>query len=163
TLIIHWDGSIWRIVPSPNSGANTNELYGAAAVSANDVWAVGYYINVSGTYQSLVQHWDGSAWSVIPSPNIASSDNILRGVAAISTNAMWVLERYDDSSSRFPTLMEHWDGSMWSVIPSPDPGTTSNVFQGVAAVSANDVWAVGFYDDGSLVYRTVVEHYTSPC
>ena len=39
----HWNGTSWAIVPSPNMGTGNNHLNGVAAVSASDVWAVGYY------------------------------------------------------------------------------------------------------------------------
>jgi hypothetical protein len=42
TLIEHWNGSAWTIVPSPNVGSGNNSLAAVAARSANDVWAVGY-------------------------------------------------------------------------------------------------------------------------
>ena len=41
------------------------------------------------------------------------------------------------------TLTEHWNGTAWSVVASPNAGTI-NSLQSVAAVSANDVWAVGY-------------------
>jgi hypothetical protein len=43
TITIHWDGSTWTRVPSPNSDLGVNYLYGVVAVGANDVWAVGGY------------------------------------------------------------------------------------------------------------------------
>lgn len=33
----------WNIVASPNLGSNSNALNGVAAISANNVWAVGSY------------------------------------------------------------------------------------------------------------------------
>ena len=41
-------------------------------------------------------------------------------------------------------LTEHWNGSNWSIVSSPSPGTyNGNELYGVAAISTNDVWAVG--------------------
>src|SRR5437764_621866 len=56
---------VWSVVSSPNVGTSSNVLNGVAVVSANDVWAVGYYSG--GT---LIEHWDGTSWSVVPSPNV---------------------------------------------------------------------------------------------
>src|SRR5438128_549063 len=36
---------VWSVVSSPNVGTRSNYLNGVKAVSANDVWAVGYYYN----------------------------------------------------------------------------------------------------------------------
>src|SRR5262245_8068850 len=38
-------------------------------------------------------------------------------------------------------------GHDWAVVSSPNQGTSINYLNGVAAVGANDVWAVGFYND----------------
>jgi hypothetical protein len=63
TLIDHWDGSAWTILPGP---AVSGMFYGVTAVAANDVSAVdsSYYYG-----PTLTEHWDGSVWSVVPSPN----------------------------------------------------------------------------------------------
>src|SRR5437868_7057687 len=36
---------VGAVVPSPNAGVGNNYLEGIGVVSANDVWAVGYYQN----------------------------------------------------------------------------------------------------------------------
>ena len=54
----------WTVVPSPNPASNRNILRGVGSISSNDVWAVGE----SGT-QSLIEHWDGSAWTIVSSPS----------------------------------------------------------------------------------------------
>src|ERR1700692_3270935 len=60
----------WSVVPSANVPSYSNVLYGVAAVSASNVWAVGYYQNNSGTTgPSLIEHWNGSKWRIISSPN----------------------------------------------------------------------------------------------
>jgi hypothetical protein len=150
------DGT-WKIVDSPNVGAGTygNQLNAVAVVSANDVWAVGFSPHPSGTpqyiRQTLIEHWNGSNWSVVPSPNPAGKTYVvLNGVAAISTNDIWAVGHSGDPSSiPLQTLTEHWDGNSWSIIPSPSPGTyNGNVLTAVDAISSNDVWAVGWYQSG---------------
>lgn len=151
------DGT-WKIVPSPNVGTGTygNQLKSVAVVSANDVWAVGFSPHPSGTpqyiQQTLIEHWTGSSWNVIPSPNPAGNTYVeLNGVAAISANDIWAVGHGGDPSSiPLRTLTEHWNGTAWSIIPSPSPGTyNGNVLNAVDGVSANDVWAVGWYQSGS--------------
>src|SRR5437773_2689182 len=68
TLVEHWDGTAWSIVPSPNPGSDNNYLQTVAAASADDIWAAGYYWNGSAD-RTLTEHWDGTAWSIVPSPN----------------------------------------------------------------------------------------------
>src|SRR5439155_10311769 len=67
TLILHWNGSTWSVVSSPNDGPFTQELFHVRAVSANDVWAVGYQLSVFGVNQvdqTTILHWNSTAWSV---------------------------------------------------------------------------------------------------
>src|SRR5689334_3789544 len=60
-------GLAWQIVPTSNATA----LYGVAAVTATDVWAVGQDYTAGSL--TLTMHWNGSAWSVVPSPNIGEA------------------------------------------------------------------------------------------
>ncbi len=141
TLIEHWDGSQWSIVPSPNVGTRNNELWDVTAVSANDVWAVGYYQLPSGNQLTLILHWDGDQWSVIPSPNTPDHfQNYLKGIAASSANDVWAVGISNPGSLE---LALHWDGAQWSIIPTPRVGTDGGDLWGVTALSANDAWAVG--------------------
>jgi len=130
-----------------------------AALSTNDVWAVGTYGTIS-LPQTLTEHWDGSAWSIVPSPNMGTGGNYLQGVAAISANDVWAVGQYA-AFAALQTLVEHWNGSAWSIVPSPNASDFNNTLNGVAAISANDVWAAGGYNNDPM-YRTLVERY-NPC
>ncbi len=144
TLILHWDGTSWRIVPSPSPGTDgLNSLAGvtAASNSANDVWAVGNSSS-SGFLSTLTEHWNGSTWSVVPSPNVAGTNNALNGVVALGANNVWAVGY--SGSGFFSTLTEHWNGSGWSIVSSPDAG--SDVLYGVSGTGASDVWADGEFD-----------------
>ena len=146
TLVEHWDGSTWSKVSSPNPGTPGNYLKAVAAVSANDIWAVGNYDDHNNNLtRTLVVHWDGSAWSVVSSPNHGAHDSYLSGVAAVSASNVWAVGAYYETSSLVQTLIEHWDGSLWGVVSSPNQGTSYNQLFAVSADSANDVWAAGSY------------------
>ena len=146
TLIEHWNGTTWSVVPSRNA-TSSNLLTGVAAVAGNNVWAVGYTITTDGTNQpdkTLIEHWNGSAWSVVASPSPASNDT-LSGVAARSAGDVWAVGTRQDRSGAIPidrTLTEHWNGSAWSVVASPNVGGNDNLLNGVSATTG-DVWAVG--------------------
>lgn len=164
TLIEHWNGTQWSIVPSPNPGAYYGSLYGVAAVAADDVWAVGAYSNDGGsTYPTLMLHWDGTSWNVVPG-NSSNSFNSLRGISAVSSTDIWAVGLTTDCSLclTFNTLIEHWDGTSWSVVPSPNGSNEFNRLRGVAAVSANDVWTVGYSDQYNYPYlsSTLIERHT---
>src|SRR5689334_21377621 len=53
-------GECWNVVRSPNLPSGSG-LQGVDIAAANDVWAVGSYGS-----QTLVEHWNGSAWAVVP-------------------------------------------------------------------------------------------------
>src|SRR5205823_13855746 len=73
TLIKHWDGTSWQVVASPNIAGDNNDLYGVAAVSATDIWAVGnYQPNGGGSTKTLIEHWNGTNWQIVSSPNPGS-------------------------------------------------------------------------------------------
>src|SRR5262249_46375021 len=130
----------WQIVPSPNQSTSLNGLFGVAAVSSNDVWAVGHYANdIASASQPLIEHWEGTIWSIVTSPHGGSGNSNIYGVAAVSSNDVWAVGGYGGQ-----TLVEHWDGTAWSIVPSPNQGTGGYLY-GVTAVSSNDVWAVGSY------------------
>ena len=130
TFLVHYK---WRVVPNPGRGS----LQGVAVVSANDIWAVG---NIN-KKKSFTEHWNGTSWSIAPSP---SSGGTLNGVAEVSANDIWAV-----GSGSSGTLVEQWNGSAWSVVSSPSPDSSSTLYS-VAVVSANDIWAVGFSNAGTL-------------
>ena len=132
-------------------------------LSATDVWAVGYAGQGSTSaggvnYKTLVEHWNGASWEVIPSPNPAGTkSNALVGLAAISPTDVWAVG-YTLVGSTRQGLTEHWNGSVWTVVASPDPGTLSNGLLDVEASSSADAIAVGYRSDG-YGYETLAERW----
>jgi hypothetical protein len=156
TLIEHWNGHKWSVVSSPNVGTQNNELFGVAAVSATDIWAVGFFApSANMPLQTLTLHWDGTSWSVVASPNVAGTqNNELFGVAAVSANDVWAVGQFISGSS-VQTLIEHWNGTSWSVVSSPSAGQ----LRGIAILSATDIWAVGSVLINFSVFQTVIEQW----
>jgi hypothetical protein len=163
TLILHWNGTHWSKVASPNPGAACNELSSVSAVSATNAWAVGrsctFAIN---TCHTLVLHWNGTAWSKMasPSPGAVVFDS-LAGVSADSPADAWAVGGYCASScARFKTLILHWNGTRWSTVKSPNPGVGFYLLNGASTRSPADAWAVG----GSCattcdIQKTVILHW----
>ena len=127
-------------------------------VSVNDVWAVGTSTNNSHINKTLIEHWDGTQWSVVPSPNGRSSNNFLGEVSAASANDIWTVGAYNNTNNVSLTLIEHWNGSKWSIVPSPNFDLGNNYLTGLTVVSTNDVWAVGGYANSGNINRTLIEH-----
>lgn len=142
--IERWDGSTWRLARFTAPGP----LLHVSAVAKDDVWAVGYAGNAT-----LTVHWDGFAWSVVPSPSVGVASNRLNAVDALSADDVWAVGSYFNGAV-YQTLTEHWNGSAWSVVASPDVGPGDNQLSGVTAIAGDDVWAVGSsridYTDSTL-------------
>jgi plastocyanin len=136
-------GPSWSIVSSPNVGTGPNALTDVAALSPTDAWAVGDFVDEAGVSHTLAEHWDGSQWSVVPTPDGESGMGALAGVAALSSSDVWAVGSSPDGDGRSHTLVLHWDGSGWTVVPSPSPAAYANDLSGVSAASATDIWAVG--------------------
>ena len=148
-LAAHWDGSAWSVAPMPNTGLNTVTLYGAAALGPNDVWAVGSGYTANGDEQTLIVHWDGSAWRRVPSPNPGTYSNALSSVTAIAPDDVWAAgTSYTEGGAVTPILIVHWDGRAWSRVAAPwvVPGD----LRALDAVAADDIWAVGVVGEEPL-------------
>ncbi|PWU10764.1 MAG: hypothetical protein C5B50_24660 [Verrucomicrobia bacterium] len=193
-LIEHWNGASWSVVAGPKLPKGSF-LTGVTAISANDAWAVGSEPAPSNSqfiFNPLIEHWNGSSWSVVSSPVLVNG-LLLKGISADAANDVWVVGgntvlHFDganwtqvSSPSKvslntvsalspgnvwgagvgpgvyFPrATIEHWNGTAWSVVSSPNPSSRGNSFlEGIAAASANNVWAVG----GGTGAGPVTEHW----
>jgi hypothetical protein len=142
SLIERWDGSSWRIVSNPGAGF----MNSVAAVSAQDVWAVGYELSpVSSAGWPLIEHWNGTQWSVVPSPRPGQTNSGLNGVVAQSANSVWAAGYFNGLGFNPQPLIERWDGSAWRVVDNPLPdGATTASFNALGAIpGSSQVWAIG--------------------
>jgi hypothetical protein len=141
----------WRIAALPNTAPNQTSLNGVAAISPSDAWAVG-----SVGAQTFIEHWNGSSWVTVPSPNVTGPNftNGLNAVAAIASNDVWAVgfTTNPHASPSWSTLTLHWDGTQWTIVPSPSltSPVSYNDLLAVSAVASNDVWAVGGSPGGGL-------------
>jgi hypothetical protein len=160
TLIEHWNGTTWSIVTSPNTSATQgNGLSGVTCSSASDCWAVGLY-NISSVDvdQTLIEHWNGTAWSIVTSPNTSTGhSHHLLGVTCTSPSDCWAVGDYFtgtiENHPAIHTLIERWNGTAWSIVTSPTTTLFAHLRE-VTCASASDCWAVG--DDSN---HTLTEHW----
>jgi hypothetical protein len=134
---------------------NNASFAATAASAANDFWAVGASNLDSSNEQPLAVHFDGTSWSVVSTPMLSGRASF-DGVAAVASNDAWAVGAQNISSTGVAEpLIEHWDGTSWSVVSSPklkQDGTMT----AVTAISTNTAWAVGFLDNFS---GDLVEHW----
>lgn len=145
TLVESWNGSSWSIVPSPNEGSFDNYLSGVSCVSASSCTAVGYYQYQNGDTYTLIESWNGSSWSIVPGSNPGSSYNDLGSVSCPSAGSCTAVGVYLNYEGVDQTLVEHWNSTSWSTVPSPNSGTSGNVLASVACVSTSCT-AAGYYN-----------------
>jgi alpha-tubulin suppressor-like RCC1 family protein len=144
TLIEHWTGSAWAVVPSPNpeTGSGTTDVLTAiSGTGPDDLWAVGYFSDGVSFTALLFEHWNGTAWSFVAPPS-ESGVQFGEGVTAISPDDVWVV---GDTFSQ-TTVSAHWNGSTWSMVATPSLISTDSLdfLTAVSGVSADDVWASGY-------------------
>jgi hypothetical protein len=149
-LIESWNGSVWSIVPSPNTPDNQpNYLNGVSCTSAVSCTAVGVDVVDELEDQTLIESWNGSVWSIVPSPNTSSiQNNTLNCASCIGPSACTAVGTYypyDPNQSPVAlTLIESWNGSVWSIIPSPNPSPTErNSLGGISCTGSSACTAVG--------------------
>ena len=216
-LILHYNGTSWTEVPAPNPIPDpnpgdypvTNELYAVHAISANNVWAVGHLMTYSlehavtlhwngttwsdvstalpsrytrlrsidsagpndiwavgeiqrlGTQQTLMRHYNGTSWTTVPSPNDSPNADYVLSVAVISPNDVWAVGYHNHVfgfAQRWQTSSWHWNGTAWSSVDAPDINEQNNYLRGVAGLSSDKVFAVGFWDTGAKL-RSLAERY----
>lgn len=133
TLAEHWNGTKWKVVPTPTPSLPISVLWGVAGSSSTDVWAVGYERGGSYDYSTLIEHWDGNQWTIVQD---AAYEGWLTSVVAIASDDVWAVGSTDYIGYG---LLEHWDGSQWTETLLPD----ASFLRAVTAISQNDVWAVG--------------------
>jgi hypothetical protein len=158
-LAHHFDGTRWTAYFLPNVGAQQNSLLAVSMPSSGKAWAVGYYESGKFQQQTLIEHYNGTVWSVVPSPSPGALQNILFGVAAVTDTDVWAVGADQDANGLWHTLTEHWNGSVWSVVNAVDAGVSGNQFFAVKALATNNVYAVGQEAGAGFPNGALIEHW----
>jgi len=159
TLIEWYNGTAWSVFKSPNTNATQNNaLVSVTCRSAADCWAAGHYNN--GTYnQTLIEHFNGKAWSIISSPNIGTArNNQLAAITCTTATNCWAVGAYNGGSDA-QTLIEHFNGAGWTIVSSPNTSTGQrNLLLSVTCAATTDCWSAGYYNNGTRD-QTLIEHF----
>ncbi len=148
----------WSVVPAQTVTAQNFILNAAAVPAPGDVWVAGYHWeNVGGAteFRALAEHYNGKRFVVVPTPDreTAPAVDFLQGLSGTSASDVWAVGDSAPPGAPDQTLVEHWNGTSWSIVASPDPGAVGDILQGVAAISPDDAWAVGARQDTATFYQ----------
>lgn len=141
-----WDGS--TLTNDPNPAASGSYLSGVSCTGSSMCAAVG----AQGS-DTLVESWNGSAWSIVTSPT-PPSGGVLNGVSCASPDACTAVGWTPTGSSTYGALIETWNGSSWDEVP--DPSLSNDVLSGVSCPSTSECTAVGQYLQPT---RTLIENW----
>jgi hypothetical protein len=145
TLALHYNGTRWTRVKTPDYGPEANSLYAVAALPDGTAWAAGIYTRASGhTGRALTEHWNRRSWTVVPAANPGAAEDMLYGVAAVSDSDVWAVGTYGDSSGYFHPLIEHWNGRRWTAVGVRGLSRGADgILSAVTSAPGNGVWATG--------------------
>jgi len=159
TLAERWNGTRWTIQPIPNpAGAHGSGLLGISCTSASDCMAAGAYFTTasqSSPVRPLTERWNGTRWTILTTPNpVGSVQTFLGGISCTSPSACTAVGEQHSASGIARTAAERWNGTAWTVQPTPNPsGTQSAIFSGVNCTAPSACLAVGGSDQGTLAER----------
>ena len=154
-LLEHWDGGSWSVVSLPSLGPGVSgRLADVAPLASDDVWAAGSMTDSNERASGLLLHWDGASWTVAPAVVPLPVKGHVSGwefesMVGIASDDVWVVVGVA-AGNRLPLLAEHWDGTSWRAFKLPVDGlVTDNEIADMAALAADDIWAVGDVYEGA--------------
>ncbi len=133
-VALHFDGKNLHQIPMVNA-SRVNKV---TALSPFNVWTVGQQTQEN---LSQIQHFDGTKWTVVPSPHFPNGE-ILNSVKAISAKNIFAVGAILGKKNNQTPLIEHFDGTAWRTVAAPR--VAGGELLDLAIVSASDIWAVGF-------------------
>jgi len=165
-LTEHWNGAAWTRVPSANTGilGEGDLLVSVSCASPASCIAAGEYeLGGTGRPATFVEQWDGKTWKIVTSADPARSYAALEGVSCKSATSCVAVGHYVTPRNRFDfgptkTLAERWNGTKWTIVSSPNPGTAISDLAAVSCWSTTHCFAVGA-QTGSSTSQTLTERW----
>src|ERR1700694_648162 len=151
TFMEHGNGATWTLVASPSGSLPQNFLLSITCVNSSYCWAVGGDGDQLGHSKAIMEHWNGSSWSLVPPADSGVPAYTLTGVSCVSISDCWAVGSqtgtpFFGSTAPLPgpSLVEHWDGSSWSIVTSPNvAGDQGSQLFAVTCLSHSNCWTSG--------------------
>jgi len=156
-LAEHWNGTQWRQVNVAEPSGRQSMLQAVDELSSTNAWAVG----VSGNgaldefnvdQQPVIEHWNGTAWSIASIPAFPPGDTgTLTAIGGSGPADLWAVGTLVPTNGiDIDPLFEHFNGTNWTIVPFSAQSACSTALTdcffsaaGVSASSPDDVWVVG--------------------
>jgi hypothetical protein len=152
----------WVVSAKPfTEGVSSDLLVTASGTSPTDVWAVGTRFLLRARADetvALIEHWDGTGWTVVPGADTGGQGAFLNDVVALAPDDVWVVGGLQGPNGG--GLIEHWGGTSWSIVE----GAPEHLWGlgSIVAVGSDDLWAhgVGYpVVGGESISRDIYEHW----
>src|ERR1700722_5516001 len=143
----------WQVDSSPNpAGSTFSQLNASFAASHAQAWAVGQTrVAASGDgFETLIEEWNGSTWSVVPGAPASASASSLNGVSGSGPSDIWAVGQ------------DPGTGQSWSHVASPAGEPPDGELNAVSADSPADAWAGGSAMNASDQVTPLIEHWNGP-
>ena len=152
-LVEHWNGQQWTVVHVPSGTHVDSALTSISAISSRDIWASGSASwgapsSTDSSTRPLIERFNGKQWGIIRMPNQDIKHRDVSEILALSDDDVWFVGDHWNPNVGphtiwVKTLIEHWNGSQWSVVPSPNTTCHQNVLASIHITSAHSGWATG--------------------
>jgi hypothetical protein len=160
TLVESWDGHSWSVVPSANTSSTDDDFLNSVSCSTpTSCMAVGS-VNFSPS-QTLAEQWNGTTWSIVATPNASgTSSNVLNAVSCTNPSFCMAVG-YDDTGASPPSLIEKWNGTVWTIVSGPSTSVSNsdeNFLYGVSCIDPSSCIASGHWSNtGDVKDATLIE------
>ena len=158
----HQDVTGWSVQALPVLGLQpSGNLTAVSCLSAASCVGVGYSRDAQGIYLTMVERWEGTAWSIEPSPNPRNSNSaFLTGVRCFDAESCIAVGDYVDPSGRQLALAERWNGHRWVLQPIPTPaGQGATYLTSLACASSDACTAVGYANSTATSSAPIAEQW----
>jgi hypothetical protein len=146
-------GAVFSLIPPTRVAEAATPVASLTAIScrtADLCLAVGFIDSLGVKRQPFSEQWDGGSWQRMANPSVPGG--FLESAACVSASDCVAVGEWGTPSKAFA---EHWNGTRWTVTPTPSPGTEGTL-SGVSCASAKFCIAVGSFLDGKRNQRTLI-------
>ena len=155
-----WNGTTWSLLSVAHKGTATNDrLNSISCTSATACTAVGRWQDGDGDSFLLAERWNGSAWTLQTPLTTRNSQIEFTGVSCTSATACNAVGYVISSSHVAHTIHHTWNGTTWSITPTPNMSAPNSAFNDVSCTAAAVCTGVGATSDDMQNGKPLAERY----